>query len=214
MTNGDWSFKQSREQAKKAIANLLINAEEYLKDAKLMYENKRFHHISLPIIFAIEELGSCRIILDKLKNTAEEIELNNYDGLYKHQKSIDKIRNELEISDEKKNWLQDVWKGFPFFSPVAGRVFENDEAEKMRLFAQESMSKETADKFKNLYDDELKIHLEKGAEMRIKDSFVSFDHKTGDSSLGTPMNQHYAEVRVGAVEKMIQKFRIELEGIK
>jgi len=56
--------------------------------------------------------------------------------------------------------------------------------------------------------------MTEGADIRIKDSFVEFDHVTGNSELRPPMNKSHAEVRIGAIEKLIQKLQCELNAIE
>ena len=101
MTKPTLPFTQTREQAKKAIINLLKNADSFIKDASEKYEKKQLEHITIPITFAMEQLGQSKLIFLKLNSTQGDITFEKSDKMFDHQENIDRIKSELEISEDK-----------------------------------------------------------------------------------------------------------------
>lgn len=184
-------FTQTKEQAKKAIINLFKNVDMYILEANVKYKKEEFEHIAIPITFAMEQLGQCRLILSKLKLSPESITFENSDNMFFHPTNIDRFKQELEISEDKKEWLDDVWRNSPF------PIFDIDHV---------------VDEFKHLYDDEMREPMNSAHTDRLKSAFVVF-RNDGETILNTVLSKSIADTRIEAVEKIRKKLQTELESL-
>jgi hypothetical protein len=191
MTKPTLPFTQTREQAKKAIINLLKNADSFIKDASEKYEKKQLEHITIPITFAMEQLGQSKLIFLKLNSTQGDITFEKSDKMFDHQENIDRIKSELEISEDKEKWLDGVWRDAPFPIQDISHV---------------------VDQFRHLYEDEMKQHMSTGAADRLDSSFVVFQND-GETEINIALNKSFAETRIGAVKKLREKLQSEFESL-
>lgn len=191
MAKPTFPFHQTREQAKKAIINLFKNSDRYIEEANKKYKNGELDHITIPITFAMEQLGQVRMIFSKLNSTSGDITFERTDKMFDHQANIERIKLELEISEDKEKELDAVWRDSPF--PILD-------------------INHVVDQFKHLYEDEMKQHMSTGAVDRLDDSFVVF-RNDGETEMNPTLNKSHVETRIGAVIKLRKKLQGELESL-
>ena len=97
------------EQAKKAIELCFENAKSFLNDADILIKNNVPNHISIPIEFALEEVGKAKIIFDKL-DSDNSIIIDDKDGFYDHVTKLKKCTElfELDPSEEMAENLKEI----------------------------------------------------------------------------------------------------------
>jgi len=184
-------FSQTREQAKKAILNLFKNVDMFITEASEKYDKEELGHITIPITFAMEQLGQTRLIFSKLNSVSGNITFEKLDKMFDHQTNINRIKLELEISEDKEKWLDSVWRESPF------PMLDIDHV---------------VDQFKHLYEDEMKQHMSTGAMDRLDSSFVVF-RNDGETELNSVLNKSLAETRIGSVKKLREKLQTEFESL-
>ncbi|CDI04945.1 AbiV family abortive infection protein [Candidatus Nitrosotenuis uzonensis] len=199
----DYMVDLTRQQAYAAVQLCLQNAREYLKDAKMHYDNKRFQHIRIPLQFSLEESGKARAMIDQLQNGQQTIQMNR-DMRKGHQIKVDYIRQFVKPSKQKEQEYNDVWSACPFLSPSAEPIFDG-EAEEMRKMMQEQIASDTTKKFIELDKDIINSLTVDAHEKRLG-TLVNFDDNTFDPILAGSMNEGHCLVLIDAINNMLDDF--------
>ena len=193
----------TRQQAYDATKLCLKNARDFLDDAKMHYENKRLQHIRIPLVFALEEAGKAKVMMDQLQAGDSVIEMNPT-MRRGHQIKVDYIKQFVKVSPQKEQYYEDVWSNFPFLSPTVEPVFTG-EAEEMRKMFKQQMGKEASEKFVKLDQDILNGLITGASEKRLG-TFVNFDENTHDANLAPPMREGDCDLLIDTLYNMLDNF--------
>jgi len=151
----------TREQANKAIEMCLQNAKSFLEDAKMNIKNRKTDHLSIPIVYSLEEIGKAKMIQDAMSTNSDNIILE-YDPRTYHEKKLSRAVEILDVPFADRfqiDMLFDMeeWMGT---SSMAISATENDRT-----------------KLKNIANS---TH-----NLRKKTAFVNFDSNTNEPYLET-----------------------------
>lgn len=201
----------SRNDALKAIQMCLDNTLGFLKDAAILRSVNRYDRLWMQYQFAFEELGKINFMLSQLENGDNPIQMNNAIRT-KHEIQIAHIKNLAKITPDMEKEYEQIWLDFPMLNPVAGPIFENEEAEKMRKLLHQSLAKDSTGKFVDIDQAILDELLDIGHQLR-KDCRVNFDANTGKPYKAEPLRHDKAKIADGVITQLVSDFQSRLEKL-
>ena len=193
----------TRQQAYDASKLCLLNAREYIEDAKMHYEKRRLQHIRIPFQFSLEEAGKARAMIDQLQHGAPTIQMN-YQMRKGHQIKVDYIKTFVKVSPQKEQEYDDAWSGFPFLSPTAEPVFTG-EAEAMRQLLQKQIASKATKSFVGLDESILDDLVTNSHEKRLG-TLVNFDDTTRNPMLDDAMSEGDCLLLIDTISNMLDNF--------
>jgi len=153
------TFQLTPEQANKAIELCLKNAKSFLEDVKIGIEKSKKDHLSIPLVYSLEEIGKAKIIKDAMANSPIIISINE---IKDHELKLKKAVNFLDVPFGKRFMIDMLFDMEEYMgtSPMAYSATENERNE----------LRNTANDTHNL---------------RMTTAFVNFDQNTNEPILET-----------------------------
>jgi len=201
----------SKTDAIEAVRMCLDNTLGFAKDAEILRSSDRYDRLWVQYQFAFEELGKTNFMLTQLENGDESIQMNN-EIRTKHEIQISHIKNLAKITPEMIGKYEKVWLDFPLLNPVAGPVFENEEADKMRQLLHKSLAKDSAEKFGEIDQTILDELMDTGHQLR-KDCRVNFNANTGKPYKAESLRDDKARIADEVIKQLVSDFEKRLSKI-
>lgn len=120
-------IKLTKEQSDKAIELCLKNAKSFLEDAKISIASGKTDHLSIPIVYSLEEIGKAKMIQDAALTNPNNISLN-YDPRTYHEKKLSRAVEILDVPFLDRFQIDMLFDMEEYMgtSPMAISATEND----------------------------------------------------------------------------------------